>query len=385
MSPLLLTALLALAGDPAGMRYFWISADGLESTAEIDRLVDLAASSGANGIIVQVMGRGEAWYHSEIIPEAYIMAEYDPLERIILRAGPRGLEVHAWVNAFLSWSAPRPPQDSSHVLLAHPEWFMTDIRGRSTVEYSRDECDAAGIVGATLSPAIPEVRARLASICAELATEYDIDGIHLDYIRYPNTSFGFEPAARAGYFLETGIDPLAFFPTGGSPPAVTGMDGSWRSWRASQVTVTVRTVRAALRSVNPLLTLSCAVMADPGYALQDYACSWREWLEGGLVDFACPMAYTTDPSRAGDLAVTTTASEPERVVYGIAVYNQSLQSALTGARSALDNGAGGVCVYSLNTFSPGDAGSLKSFWGGSGSASHPLDPALFHMTARIPF
>lgn len=386
MSEVLLLALTVLSTVPAGMRYFWISADGLESTESIDRLVNLAASCGANGVIVQVMGRGEAWYRSEVIPEAYITAEYDPLARVILIAKPLGLEVHAWVNAFLSWSAPWPPADSTHVLRAHPEWFMADLRGRSTISYSRDECDAAGIVGATLSPAIPEVRARLASICVEIAEDYDIDGIHLDYIRYPNESFGFESAARADFFMDAGVDPVSLFPASGrSQAAVSGMDGTWRAWRAEQVTRTVRTVRAALRSVSPTTTLSCAVMADPHYALQDYACAWRDWIDEGLVDFACPMAYTTDRSRAGDLAVSTTVVQPGKVVYGIAVYNQSIQSALVGAGAALDNGAGGVCIYSANTFSQSDAGTLKNFWGGAaGDEPHHLDPSLFHMTARLP-
>ncbi len=384
MTALALAVLAAVSGEPAGTRYFWMSADGLESTAGIDRLVDLAAASGANGIIVQVMGRGEAWYRSDLIPEAHVLDAYDPLARVLLRARPLGLEVHAWVNAFLSWSAPEPPADSAHVLLAHPDWFMADLGGRSSASYSREECEAAGIVGATLSPAVPGVRSRLSSICAELASEYDIDGIHLDYIRYPNASFGFESEARAGFFLATGVDPVALYPgSGRSRPSISGMEDVWLDYRTSLVTGTVRAVRAALRSAAPDVTLSCAVMADPGSALRDYSCDWQSWLEDGLVDFVCPMAYTADRSRAGELAVSTTSTDPGKVVYGVAVFNQSLQSALVGARLALDNEARGICVYSLNTFDPADSSTLESFWGSSGRSFHPLDPGLFHMTARF--
>lgn len=368
------------------MRYFWMSADGLSSEARIDSLVALAAASGANGVIVQVMGRGEAWYVSDVIPEACVLDMYDPLARVILRARPLGLEVHAWVNAFLSWSAPDPPADPSHVLRAHPEWFMTDLRGRSTIDYSRTECDEAGIVGATLSPAVPAVRSRLAAICSELAGEYDLDGIHLDYIRYPNTSFGFEPAARAGFFLASGIDPVDLCPAPGrTRPAVEGMDEAWRDYRAAQVTGSVRLARAAVRSADPSLAFSCAVMADPSSALADYACDWQGWLGEGIVDFACPMAYTTDMSRAEGLAASTTTVSPAAVVYGIAVYNQTLASALAGARAARTHGAGGICVYSINTFLPADSSALREFWGEGSAARRPLDPGLLHMTARIPF
>ncbi len=380
----LVLAVLSLMGGTGGMRYFWIPATALESASSIDSLVGLASDAGASGLIVQVMGRGEAWYLSDLLPEASVTTSFDPLGRIVLDAGRLGLEVHAWVNAFLTWSAPWEPSAPEHVYHAHPDWFMADLSGRSSRAYSRDECEAAGIVGATLSPAVAGVRERLASVCAEIADRYDVDGIHLDYVRYPGTGFGFEPPARAGFFLEHGVDPVDLFPARGRTAApVSGLGGVWQDWRAGQVTETVRTVRAALRSESPSTLLSCAVMADPRSALSDYGCDWQDWLEEGLVDFVCPMAYTTSASRAGELAVSTTAVRPGRVAYGIAVYNQSLQSASTGARSALLHGAGGICVYSLDTFAPADTAALAALWG-TGAPPHGLDAAMFHRTARMP-
>lgn len=364
------------------MRLFWVSADGLETEARIDSLVALAAEAGANGLVVQVMGRGEAWYESELLPEATVVEDFDPLARVILRAGPLGMEVHAWVNAFLTWSAPWEPESPEHVYHAHPGWFMADLRGRSTRDYSREECEQAGLVGATLSPAIPGVRERLASICAEIASEYDVEGIHLDYIRYPGRGFGFEEPARAAFILATGADPVDIRASGSRGAAAGCMEDAWTSWRADQVTETVETVRARLRSEAPEVSLSCAVMADPGDAYEEWGCDWPSWLEDGLVDFVCPMVYTTDPSRAAGMAAEVTAAEPSRVVWGMAVYNQPLRTALVGAAEALADGAGGICVYSLNTFSAADAGELRAFWG-SGTSSRQPGAAIFHRL--VPF
>jgi uncharacterized lipoprotein YddW (UPF0748 family) len=299
----------------------------------------------------------------------------------VTEAGPMGLEVHAWINAFLVWSAPWAPADSAHVCHSHPEWFMTDANGHSTLAYSREECDAAGLVGATLSPAEPGVRQLLADVAEEIAIIYGVDGIHLDYIRYPNESFGFEQRARSLFYLTAGADPAGFRTGFRIPPEE--LLTAWSSWREDQVTETVQTVRARLDACAPEVLLTCAVMADPFDARAQYSCNWRQWLSDGDVDIVMTMAYTTNTERAEQLAISGTALNASRVVHGIGVYNQPLSTALTGAREALSRGAAGVCVFSLNTLSPDDAYNLNSFWnpvGVSAAAVHDPNPALFYRT-----
>lgn len=363
-----LFCLVFIAGIALGesnIRYFWVSRDAMVHPDTLERLILRAEAAGANGLIVQVVGRAEAFYRSRILPEAPFSGFDDPLAYVIARARPRGMEVHAWVNAFLVWSSPREPVDPSHVWHAHPEWFMDHVSGKSTRDYSPSQAQAAGLVGATLSPALPEVRAFIASIAVEIAVNYQVDGIHLDYIRYPNASFGYEPMAVSMFYNETGLTP-------------SGSPDHWKTWKAEQVTMTVETVRFRLNSASPSTLLSAAVMANPHTAATEFGSAWREWLSRGLVDFVCPMAYTTDSRRALELAVMTTAENASNVVYGVAVFNQSVRSALVGAAEALSRGAGGVCVYSLNSLPPGGEEVLKQFWG-TGPPVHEYGPHLFHM------
>jgi uncharacterized lipoprotein YddW (UPF0748 family) len=355
---LLLSLLSALGPARPGGRFFWVVRDALTDRESIDELLAVARNSGADGLLVQVVGRGEAYYHSEVLPEAPSIGDFDPLGYTIARSGPMGMEVHAWINVFLVWSAPWRPTDSSHVYNSHPDWFTADRRGRSTGSYSRQECEEAGIVGAMLSPALPEVREMVADVAGELASEYEVDGIHLDYVRYPSPSFGFEPAARARFLFEHGVDPAA------SAIHSEGEDvsGLWTDWRRKQVTSTVAAVRASLDRTDPTVSLSAAVFADPFQAAGGFGCDWRSWLRKGLVDFVCPMAYTTSLQRAEDLAVMAGAVRPCSVVYGIAVYNQSLASALRGGSRALERRCGGLCIFSLNAMRDSDAGTLRRFW-----------------------
>ncbi|MCD4702249.1 MAG: family 10 glycosylhydrolase [Candidatus Aegiribacteria sp.] len=381
ISTILLSVLvfIAIQGAYAGnqvcdRRYFWVVRDGLQSPESIDELIDRAADAGANGIIVQVAGRAEAYYSSSILPRAAFQDGFDPLAYTIARARPRGMEVHAWINAFLVWSATVPPNDSTHIWYTHPEWFMTDRNGQSTRDYTRDECDRNGLVGATLSPAFPEVRAFVAKVAAEIAMNYNVDGIHLDYIRYPNPSFGFEPLSAGMFFLETGLDPLEMFRRYGENEELTDM---WSLWKINNVTRTVETVRSVLRSEAPGVLLSCAVMADPNEAESHYSCDWRSWLDAGLVDFVCTMAYTTNTQKARELAIQGAAVCPERVIHGIGIYNQPMSSATAGASEALAQGIRGVCVFSLNSLSSDNAWVMRNFWGEQGSTDFPIDSAVF--------
>lgn len=349
----------------AECRYFWVVRDGLETPQQVDELLQRAQNAGANGVVVQVVGRGEAYYNSEILPSADFSGYEDPLAYVIQKARPMGLEVHAWVNAFLVWSAPEAPVSPDHVYNTHPEWFTANQSGKNSRSYSKTEAEAAGLVGATLSPAFPGVREYIAEIAEEIAVNYDVTGIHLDYIRYPNSSFGFAPGETELYYLQTGLHP------GDSSE-------DWSIWRKQQVTATVSTVRAVLRSASPEVLLTCAVMADPHTAASEFSCHWRYWIQQGLVDYVFPMAYTSDPDLASNLAASVTRENPERVIYGIGVWNQTVANSLLGAEKALSSGAAGVCVFSLNSLPEGGEEELQNMWGSGLMPEHGVSPAMFN-------
>lgn len=362
---MLLLPLLNANADAAGCRYFWLVRDGLTSPEQVDQLLERARLAGANGVIVQVVGRGEAYYNSQLLPSAEFSGFEDPLAYVLQKAGPMGLEVHAWVNAFLVWSSPEEPLSEDHVYNLHPEWFTSNLNGRSSRSYSPSEAEAAGLVGATLSPAYPGVRKYIADIAEEIALNYNVTGIHLDYIRYPNSSFGYSEGETELFYLATGFQPA-------EDPE------KWGEWRREQVTATVSTVRAVLRSANPETLLSCAVMANPNSAANEFSCDWRYWIREGLVDFVCPMAYTSDPGRAFELAAVTTEENPEKVIYGIGVWNQTVENAVRGAEAALFNGAGGVCVFSINSLPTGGEDELRAMWGFGSMPEHGISPAVFN-------
>jgi uncharacterized lipoprotein YddW (UPF0748 family) len=149
-----------------------------------------------------------------------------------------------------------------------------------------------------ISPGVPAVQDYLADLFGELAENYDIDGLHYDYIRYPREihevaagyeerekklgNWSFDPVSLARFSKETGI-------------AAPDLDlEKWIEWRAAQITEMTRKVSERVREVRPNIIISAAVMADPDDAYRTKMQDYVTWMEKGYLDAAITMNYTGD-------------------------------------------------------------------------------------------
>src|SRR5687768_15199063 len=119
-----------LAAQPASndeVRALWVVRTTLTSPDKIHQLVNAAADNGFNTLIVQVRGRGDAYYNSRVEPRAAELkdqpASFDPLALTIAEAHRRGLKVHAWINTNLLANLDTLPTAPTHVYNRHPEWL----------------------------------------------------------------------------------------------------------------------------------------------------------------------------------------------------------------------------------------------------------------------
>src|SRR5439155_1297665 len=183
-----------------GLDYLWVVRWSLTDSARIEQAVARAREIGVKGLLAQVVGRGDAYYRSDLLPRAESLAEpdFDPLGLLISRAHAAGLEVHAWVNCMLVWSLPHRPRDPRHVVNAHPEWIARLANGRPMTSLTPRQCRRLGVEGVFLSPAFPGVRAWLGSIVREIVERYAVDGVQLDYIRLPGVQLDGDAGAFAG-------------------------------------------------------------------------------------------------------------------------------------------------------------------------------------------
>ncbi|NEO83581.1 MAG: family 10 glycosylhydrolase [Spirulina sp. SIO3F2] len=259
------------------------------SERELARIFNRLADAGINTVFFETLNASYPIYPSRVAPEQNPLTQgWDPLAAAVKLAHERGMELHAWVwifaaanqrhNAILG----QPPEYLGPVLSRHPDWAMLDRQGDAFHPNTRK---------AFYDPANPELRRYLLDIVDEIATEYDVDGIQLDYIRYPfqdprtDLTFGYGIAARRQFYQQTGVDPATIRPT----------DGRWRQWtnfRMAQVSQFVEAAATLLQEQHPDVLLSAAVFPFPAQErLVKLQQNWEVWLDQDYLDFLVPMTY----------------------------------------------------------------------------------------------
>jgi len=251
------------------------------------KMVEDAARYGITDIFLQVYARGEVLYPSSFIPRfEELRTREDLLSLVLEEAHKRGIRVHAWLNLFYTWSqAPFPPH-SHHITRKYPQWFVADRTGRSIFTYSIDELKKKGLPGYFTSP-FSDIYEYLLKMVKEVLS-YPVDGIHLDYVRYPAPYFGYELPARNYFYSRYGVD---FF----QDPLISffnhrALEKMHMEEKKKRITELVREIRKLSR--GKILSVAC--LPDPEEA-ERLGQDWVGWLKEGLIDYAVPMTYTASP------------------------------------------------------------------------------------------
>lgn len=274
----ILAALLTIScprAQAGPFRGLWVNAweDGIKTPEQVDRLVATAREGGITALLVQVHKRADAYYQSDLVPRATDIAEgFDPLADILEKAHAAGIEVHAWVVALLAHSAVPGMKPAPNALVTlHPDWITFSSAGRRMGNGQAE--------GLYLDPGLPEVQDHVVAVAREIVERYPVDGINLDYIRYPGVRFGYHPKAVWRFKRETG-------------KSILRHREAWAQWRRDQVSRLVSRIREAVKSVRPEVQVSADVWADIAQARNNRLQDWERWLRAGWVDFVAPMNYT---------------------------------------------------------------------------------------------
>ena len=339
-------------------RGLWVIRHSLTTPQQVRDAVETARLGGFNAVLVQVRGRGDAYYRSQIVPRAESLAQvgaaFDPLAFMLKEAHRADIEVHAWVNAYLTWHpSDRLPRSEGHVFRQHPEWFMTSRDGIDMGSEHLGDVDlvSRGVEGRYLSPGIPEVRVHLLQAIHEIVRNYEIDGIHLDYVRYPNRHYDFNIISRAEFVRRHRFDPLPIlrFAEENGAHALGERLRIWEEWRSEQVTRFVEGVRHTLDRTKPWLRLSAAVKPDIKEAYHQHGQDWIRWINDQTVDFVVPMYYSGSTSDiASQIEAVRSFVKRGHLYAGLGAYNQSAEKTVAQIKEARRLGLKGVSIYSLD-------------------------------------
>jgi uncharacterized lipoprotein YddW (UPF0748 family) len=166
----------------------------------------------------------------------------------------------------------------------------------------------------SLNPCLPEVRQYLVDLFRELVARYDVDGLHLDYIRFPNEPPATPDGSDIDYPYDAETLTLYRNATGRAPEDDRE---SWDQWRVDQVTQLVADIRNMVRQTRPEAVLSAAVGTNR-QASRAHFRDGRRWADEGLVDWVLPMNYKPNLEQFMDgLALWLPLPEGVRVLPGI--------------------------------------------------------------------
>jgi uncharacterized lipoprotein YddW (UPF0748 family) len=369
------------AGAPPGAagalnetRALWVLRSSLATPDSIASLVRTARDHGFNTLLVQVRGRGDAYYTSTLEPRAAELhrqpVSFDPLARVLDAAHAAGLRVHAWMNVNLVSSAVDLPIAPTHIVHRHPEWLMVPrdlaqelarVKENSPAYVGRlarwTRAQPTGVEGLYASPILPAAAAHIEAVVQDVVARYDLDGIHLDYARYPGERFDYSQAAirefrdtirptlsaaaRREADAREAIDPLIYPDT---------YPAEWTTFRIGRMTALVGRLQKAIKAARPSALVSVATAPDLRDAREHRLQDWGAWLAAGLVDAVCPMAYTPEPAKfAEQIAAAREAAGARTVWAGIGAYRIPPAQTIENIETARRLGATGVVLFSYDS------------------------------------
>ncbi|MDB5193347.1 MAG: hypothetical protein JWQ96_2910 [Segetibacter sp.] len=247
-----------------------------QQQAELIKILDTLAKTGINTVYLQVRPESDALYQSAIDPWSYWLTNsqgtgpnplWDPLAFAVAEAHARGMELHAWVNPFRAKQS-TPTLAANHVATLHPDWTFTS--GTLTM----------------LNPGLPQVRTYLAQVIADIATRYDIDGIHFDDYFYPSAGM-------------TGQDNTTYAEN--NPTGIATID----DWRRNNVNLLIAKVYDTLSVINAAGNRNVIFGVSPfgiwktgtpagitgTSSFSAMYCDPIAWLQAGKVDYIAPQLY----------------------------------------------------------------------------------------------
>lgn len=232
--------------------------------------LDQLQAVGINTVLFQTRIRSTTAYPSAIEPwdgvftgRAGQRPAYDPLRVAVEECHKRGMECHAWVVAFPICKVAVAKQLGKRALPSlHPEL-----------------CQRCGDQW-MMDPGVPGTAPYVANICKEIVQNYEVDGIHLDYIRYPEAGIPFN-------------DERTYRRYG---------NGQRKSvWRTANIDRCVKAIATAVKQVRPWVKMSCSPVGKYADLSRYSSRGWnardavsqdaQRWLQCGWMDMLFPMMY----------------------------------------------------------------------------------------------
>lgn len=316
--------------------------------ANYDAKLESAKAMGVNAVFVHVRPFADSFYPSEYEPWSHILTgtqgkdpDYDPLAYMVEKAHENGMAFHAWINPLRIATASTPGT------LSEDGFYM---QNREENPFYFMEYDG----GIYYNPASAYIRGRIADSAAEIAQNYDVDGIHFDDYFYPTDDETIDANQYAAYVNET-EEPLPL-----------------HEWRTANINALIATVYHRIKQTAPEVEFGISPQGNLQNNEKINADVYTWCAQSGYIDYICPQLYYSFENEA--LPFETALEDwnemerldSVRLYIGLAVYKAGtdadngtwLNTTDTIARQierAEETGADGVLLYAVDYFEAEEA------------------------------
>ena len=268
---------------PGEFRAIWCHSAFGPQGMNWDQAIKTHADNGFTAVLPNMLWGGTAFYESTVLPVAPEVKEKgDQIAACLAACKKYGVQCHVWkVNWNMGGCAPRE--------------FAERMKNEGRTQVSFDGKPQA----AWLCPSHPDNQKLEIDSMAEVATKYDVDGIHFDYIRYPDEEYCFCAGCRERFEKVLGAK-VANWPADVREDA--GLRAKWLDFRRASITRVVAAVSEQVRKARPKVKISAAVFSNWAVDRDKVGQDWKLWCDRGYLDFVCPMDYTPSTAAYENLA-----------------------------------------------------------------------------------
>lgn len=364
--PLFTTSAFSQSIGTARTRGVWVGRKYLAALTKetTGQFLNALQKAKVNTLFVEAIAGGETVYESQFLKQNKLFAakEKDFFKFFIHEAHKRGMEVHAWVWTFCVGTA----FDENAFVKQHKDWMVRDRKGNVVTEQG----------SYYLNPVHPDVHVFLKKVFVELAQKFELDGVQLDYLRYPSPVpyvFSFDALSEKLFLEKEKVSLKALTPLQSS-----ALYERWKKWKEENITAFLRDAVKELKIKKPDLVVSAAVYPDyPNLVSQD----WKKWLEEKLLDFFCPMVYFSSTFEfEKNLRKVLSFSGTSLVYPGILVDVLSAEGVRDQIQASVKMETSGFSLFSAQSLSEKHFSMLQSLYYSQNIPAHrdnvlPLPPA----------
>jgi len=294
----------------------------INTEAKVQKVIKDAIEWGITDLLVEVRYRADTFYKPNknfndfYNPEttSYLLKDnpnLDVLQCFIENTKGKGINIHAWVTVNVVTTGNINLLQKNHIYYTNPEWLTVNSSGQ-TIKPSQFE-------GAYLDHGVEEVKNYLINIFSDIVQNYDLYGLHIDYIRYPSSEFGHNPISIQRYYENMNERNRITF----------------EEWKEYQTYELVKRIGLKIKEIKPSIYFSAAVIPSIDVARSRYSQNWYKWLDDGIIDYIYIMAYQTSNTEYLRIISNIPYHYRKNIIVGIRAWSEKGNYALKSIREKI--------------------------------------------------